>query len=92
MAGHTVHDGQQALLEALSNRAGWRRRTGREFVFEFGGRHTIIIVPQAVDVPQLIATVTRAEVSVVLGDCDWRILRELQSLASRELQQLTEAD
>jgi hypothetical protein len=92
MAGRSVREGQQAMLQALSERAGWTRRSGREFVFEFGGRHTIIIVPQAIDVEQFIATVTRAEVSVVLGDCDWRILKELQSLAARELQQLAESE
>jgi hypothetical protein len=92
MRGLTLRDGQQPMLDALGRRAGWTRRSHREFIFEFGGRRSIIIVPLAIDVPQLIAIVTRAEVSVLLGDCDWRILKELQSLAARELQQLAAAE
>ena len=76
------------MLDILSRRPGWIRQDAREFVHAFGKRRSVISIPRGVDARQLIELVVRAEIAVLLGDCDWSILRDLQALAARELQQL----
>jgi hypothetical protein len=87
-AARASSDPAEALLNGLANRSGWSRRGTRELVHRFGQRQAVITIPREIDLPRFIALVTRAEVSVLLGDCDWDILKDLQALASRELEQI----
>lgn len=79
------------LLGALATLRGWSRRSEREFVCAFGGRSAILAVPDPLDVEELASLITRIEVKVFVGlGADDLLVRELQALALRELQQLFE--
>lgn len=79
---------QQALLTLLERRPGWTRQGTREFAHQFGARNVTVTMPWRVDAPALAALITRAEVNTILGDTEWSLLSELQTLAARELQHL----
>ena len=77
------------ILDALASRRGWSRRSDAEYVCAFGNRTSVVAVPQPFDRDQMAHIVVRTEVNVFLGGgADDLLLRELQSLAQRELQQL----
>jgi len=76
-------------LAGLASRRGWSQHSDREFVCVFGDRSSTLNVPAGYDVEQLARLITRIEVNVFLGGgADDLLLRELQSLAQRELQRL----
>jgi hypothetical protein len=83
-----MHSGDEPL-EKLATQRGWSRRNDREFVCAFGGRTSTLNVPATYTAEQLARLITRIEVNVFLGGgADDLLLRELQSLAQRELQRL----
>jgi hypothetical protein len=55
---------------------------------EDGERSSVLTVPRPFDAEQLTRLITRVEVNVFLGGVDDALIRELQSLAQRELQRL----
>ena len=78
-------------LQGLASRRCWTQRSDREFVCVFGDRSSTLNVPVVYDAEQLARLITRIEVNVFLGGgADDLLLRELQSLAQRELQRLFE--
>ncbi len=85
-------DIQHVLLTVLAARRGWTRRSEREYVHTFGNRQSTITIPLQFDAPVLAALVTRAEIAVLLGDCEWPLVSALQALAARELQHLCARD
>lgn len=87
-AFHLVRSGDD-VLDALAAQRGWSRRSDHEFVCAFGGRTSTLNIPDRFDPEQLARLITRVEVNVFLGGgADDLLLRELQSLAQRELQRL----
>jgi len=84
----SAHASARTGLDAVLYRAGWSQRGEREFVHTFGTRQFTITIPPRFDAPQLAALITRAEISTLLGDCDWPLLTHLQALAASELQHL----
>ncbi|HEY0156556.1 MAG TPA: hypothetical protein VGF28_04610 [Thermoanaerobaculia bacterium] len=78
-------DTPRILLSSLAARPGWRRQSGQTFVHAFGSRQSEITIPAQVDVRNVAALVTRAEINALLGDSDWPLLSALQELAAREL-------
>jgi hypothetical protein len=77
------------VLSTLAARRGWTQRNDREFVCMFGDRTSTLNVPAHYDTEQLARLITRIEVNVFLGGgADDLLLRELQSLAQRELHRL----
>lgn len=85
----SVHAVANTGLDAVVYRAGWSQRGNREFVYTFGSRQSAITIPVQFDAPMLATLVTRAEVSTLLGDCDWPLLTHLQALAVSELRHLS---
>jgi hypothetical protein len=82
-------DVESRVLEALAARRGWKQRSPREFVCTFGERSAVLNVPEPFDPEQMTRLITRVEVNVCLGGgADDSLMRELQSLAQRELQRL----
>ena len=82
-------DAEARVLKALASQRGWTRRNDREFVCTFGERSAVLNVPRPFDRKQLTQLITRIEVNVCLGGgVDDALMRELQSLAQRELQRL----
>ncbi len=81
-------DPQMALAAVLEARPGWLRLSERDFVHRFGRRQSAIALPPRCDETVFAALVIRAEVSTLLGDCEWRLLTHLQALAASELQRL----
>jgi hypothetical protein len=81
-------DAEARVLKALETQRGWTRRHEREFVCTFGERSSVLTVPRPFDAEQLTRLITRVEVNVFLGGVDDALIRELQSLAQRELQRL----
>lgn len=80
-------DAEARVLKALEKQRGWKRRNEREFVCTFGERSAVLTVPRPFDAEQLTRLITRVEVNVCLGGgVDDALMRELQSLAQRELQ------
>ena len=88
-SGRVAADEQQGLFVALGSRPGWSWRSAHTFVHTFGARQTVITVPARLEAPLLAALIARAEIKAVLGDADWTLLSELQTLAARELQHLS---
>lgn len=79
------------VLEALAVRRGWSRRNEREFVCAFGNRTATLAAPRPFDQAMIARMITRAEVNVFLaGGADDLLVRELQAIAQRELEQLFE--
>jgi hypothetical protein len=76
---------QEAILETLAARVAWTRTGPRELVCTFGRRSATLNVPSPFDPQQFAALIARVEVNVYLGDSSDELLRELQSLAQREL-------
>lgn len=92
-AVYTMIQSSPDVLESLSTQRGWSRRNDREYVCAFGGRTSTLNVPAVWDTEQLARLITRIEVNVFLGGgADDLLLRELQALAQRELQQLFAED
>jgi len=90
-AVYTLVRSSDDVLDALSHQRGWQRRADDEFVCTFGGRTSTLNVPVGYDFEQLARLITRIEVNVFLGGgADDLLLRELQSLAQRELERLFE--
>lgn len=86
-------DAETRVANALSKRRGWRRLNDREFVCTFGDRSSVMTMPRPFDSALMPQLITRIEVNVFLGDgLHYEVLRELQSMAQRELQRLKEAD
>jgi hypothetical protein len=82
-------DAESRVLKALASQRGWKRRSDREFVCTFGERSAVLNIPTPFDAEQLTRLITRVEVNVCLGGgVDDSLMRELQSLAQRELQRL----
>lgn len=82
-------DAEARVLKALETKRGWKRKSDREFVCTFGERSAVLNVPRPFDPEQLTRLITRIEVNVCLGGgVDDSLMRELQSLAQRELQRL----
>jgi hypothetical protein len=80
-------DAEARVLKALEKQRGWKRRNECEFVCTFGERSAVLTVPRPFDAEQLTRLITRVEVNVCLGGgVDDALMRELQSLAQRELQ------
>jgi len=87
------HDAETRVLNALEKQRGWSRRSQTEFVCTFGDRSSVLTVPRPFDPDQLARLITRVEVNVFLGGgADDGLMRELQSLAQRELQKLFDAE
>lgn len=86
--GRSARGDHDVLLASLERRPGWTRRGANEFVHTFGGRKATVSMPWRFDAAVLAALITRAEVNTILGDTEWTLLSELQSLAARELQYL----
>jgi hypothetical protein len=86
-------DAETRVCRALVERNGWRRRNERDFICMFGDRSAVLTVPRPFDSRQMAQLITRVEVNVCLGrDAAHSMLRELQSLAQRELERLRDAD
>jgi len=86
-------DAETRVCNALAARSGWKRLNERDFVCTFGDRSAVLTVPRPFDAQQMAQLITRVEVNVCLGrDAAHPMLRELQSLAQRELQRLRDAD
>jgi hypothetical protein len=86
-------DVEARVLKALESKRGWKRRSEREFVCTFGERSAVLNVPRPFDAEQMTRLITRIEVNVCLGGgVDDALMRELQSLALRELQRLIEEE
>jgi|SRR5690349_4900384 len=82
-------DAEARVLKALATQRGWTRRSEREFVCTFGERSAVLNVPRPFDPQQFTRLITRVEVNVCLGGgVDDALMRELQSLAQRELERL----
>lgn len=82
-------DVETRVLNALAAHRGWKRKNEREFVCTFGDRSCTLTVPRPFDRQQMTRLITRVEVNVFLGGhSDDALMRELQSLAQRELQLL----
>jgi hypothetical protein len=82
-------DVETRVLNALAAHRAWKRKNDREFVCTFGGRSCTLTVPRPFDRQQMTRLITRVEVNVFLGNqVDDALMRELQSLAQRELQRL----
>lgn len=87
------HDAETRVLNALEKQRCWSRRNRHEFVCTFGDRSSVLTVPRPFDPDQLARLITRVEVNVFLGNgADDSLMRELQSLAQRELQNLFDLD
>jgi hypothetical protein len=87
------HDPETRVLNALATQRGWTRRSHGEFVCTFGERSSVLTVPRPFDAEQLARLITRIEVNVCLGGgADDALMRELQSLALRELQGFFDLD
>jgi hypothetical protein len=90
-AVHTLVSSTDDVLAALTTWRGWSRRNEREFVCAFGDRSATVAVPSPFDARTMARLITRAEVNVFLaGGADDLLVRELQALAHRELEQLFE--
>ena len=90
-AVYTLVRSADNVLDALSHQRGWERRAADEFVCTFGSRSSTLNVPIGFNLEQLARLITRIEVNVFLGGgADDLLLRELQSLAQRELERLFE--
>lgn len=86
-------DAETRVLRALEKQRGWSRRSATEFVCTFGDRSAVLTVPRPFDPDQFARLITRVEVNVFLGGgADDGLMRELQSLAQRELQNLFDAE
>ena len=86
-------DVETRVLNALEKHRSWSRRSNTEFVCTFGDRSAVLTVPRPFDPDQLTRLITRVEVNVFLGGgADDALMRELQSLAQRELQNLFDAE
>ena len=82
-------DVETRVLNALGAHRGWKRKNEREFVCTFGDRSCTLTIPRPFDRQQVTRLITRVEVNVFLGGhADDALMRELQSLAQRELQLL----
>jgi hypothetical protein len=82
-------DAESRVLNALAKQRGWTRKNDREFVCTFGDRSCTLTIPRPFDRQQVTRLITRVEVNVCLGgQNDDALMRELQSLAQRELQRL----
>jgi hypothetical protein len=82
-------DAESRVLDALAKQRGWKRKSDREFVCTFGERSCTLTIPKPFDRQQVTRLITRVEVNVFLGGHrDDALMRELQSLAQRELQRL----
>jgi hypothetical protein len=83
---------ESRILDALASQRGWSRRADRELACSFGDRTSVLAIPLPFDADQLARLITRVEVNVFLGGgADDALMRELQSLAARELQRLVDA-
>ena len=86
-------DVESRVLNALAKQRGWKRSNDHEFVCTFGDRSCTLTVPHPFDRQQITRLITRVEVNVCLGGHrDDALMRELQSLAQRELQRLFDAE
>jgi hypothetical protein len=86
-------DAESRVLNALAKQRGWKRKSDREFVCTFGDRSCTLTIPQPFDRQQIARLITRVEVNVCLGGHnDDALMRELQSLAQRELQRLFDSE
>jgi hypothetical protein len=82
-------DVESRILTTLERQRGWKRKSDREFVCSFGDRSCTLTIPRPFDRQQVTRLITRVEVNVFLGGHnDDALIRELQSLAQRELQRL----
>jgi len=82
-------DVESRVLKALERQRGWKRKNESEFVCTFGDRSCTLTIPRPFDRQQVTRLITRVEVNVFLGGHnDDALMRELQSLAQRELQRL----
>ena len=82
-------DAESRVLSALAKQRGWKKKNDREFVCTFGDRSCTLTIPRPFDRQQVTRLITRTEVNVFLGGHqDDALMRELQSLAQRELQRL----
>jgi hypothetical protein len=89
--GSPVGGSEERILEALSQRPGWRRRADREFICSFSGRNGSMAIPRPFDFEVLTRLIARVEVNVFLGDCEPAMLKDLQFLSQRELQRLLDS-
>lgn len=86
-------DAESRVLSALAKQRGWKQKNDREFVCTFGDRSCTLTIPRPFDRQQITRLITRVEVNVFLGGHrDDSLMRELQSLAQRELQRLFDAE
>jgi len=85
-------DSETRVLRALAQRPGWVRKEERDIVYTFGERSSVLNVPTPFDSHQMAQLITRIEVNICLGTGEHAFMRELQSLAQRELQRLREDD
>lgn len=86
-------DAESRVLSALAKQRGWKKKNEREFVCSFGDRSCTLTVPRPFDRQQVTRLIARVEVNVFLGGHrDDALMRELQSLAQRELQRLFDAE
>jgi hypothetical protein len=93
MAAGPPEDAESRILDALGKTRGWSRRSDRELACSFGERKSVLFIPRPFDAEQLARLITRTEVNVFLGGgADDALMRELQSLAARELQRLMDAE
>jgi hypothetical protein len=85
-------EAESRILAILAAQRGWSRRSDRELACSFGERTSVLSIPRPFDTEQLARLITRTEVNVFLGGgADDALMRELQSLAARELQRLMDA-
>lgn len=76
------------LLTGLERRATWSRVGDHEFACSFGPRRATLALRQGTNVEELARMITRIEVRVLLGDLEYAVVAQLQSLADSELQRL----
>jgi hypothetical protein len=73
---------------ALQSRPAWVQVDRRSYQFQFGGRRSVLTVPNEVTPVELAAMIARMEIRILLGDAGPELVTHLQAYAAREIERL----